>query len=120
MARPAAIIAAAVAATPALRRERTLQPLGQVLAVIAPHHFVADAIGQLTDPRLQRGAPLRRREGAALDFARPDNIGEPARSPDHFLDGAAPARAREIVGVLTFRQQRETQTLAGLEMRQRQ
>ena len=61
-----------------------------------------------------------RGEGAALDLARPDHVGEAARRRDHFLDRAAAAGAREIVGVLPFRQQREAQALAGLEMRQRQ
>ena len=46
--------------------------------------------------------------------------GKPARGRYHFLDRAAPAGAREIVGVLPFRQQRKAKTLSGLEMRQRQ
>src|ERR1700710_2111815 len=54
-------ISTAVAAARAFRRKGPLQPLRQILAVIAPHHFIADAIGQLVDARLQRRAPLRRR-----------------------------------------------------------
>ncbi len=43
-----------------------------------------------------------------------------ARGCDHFLDRAAAAGAREIVGVLPFGQQRKAQALAGQEMRQRE
>ena len=103
-----------------MRRERLLQALGQILAIIAPHHLVADAVGELADPRFQRRAPLRRGVRAALDLARPDHVGKPARGRDHFLDRAAAAGAREIVGVLAFRQQREAKAFSRLEMRQRE
>src|SRR6202000_2306006 len=79
-----------------------------------------DAAHELADPRLQRGAALGRGVRAALDLARPDHVGKSARRADHLLDRAATAGAGEIVGVLAFRQQRETQTLAGLEVRHRE
>ena len=44
----------------------------------------------------------------------------PRAAPNHLLDRAAAAGAREIVGVLSLRQQRKAQTLSGLQMRQRQ
>src|SRR6476646_3449592 len=45
----AAKIAPAVAATAALRREGLLQPLGEILAIIAPHHLVADAVAEFAN-----------------------------------------------------------------------
>src|SRR5258708_7439036 len=51
--------------------------------------------------------------------AAPDPAGEAPPRRDPFPDRAAPAGAREIVGVLSFRQQRKPQALAGQQMRQR-
>src|ERR1700726_1259164 len=87
---------------------------------MAPHYFIADAIRQFADPRLERRAPLGRRKRAGLDLARPDHIGEPARGGNHLLDRTAPTGAREIVGILAFGQQCKPKTLSRLEMRQRQ
>jgi len=56
----------------------------------------------------------------AFRLARPQHSGERARGGDHFRHGFAPARARQIVGVLALRQQREFQALAGREPRHRQ
>ena len=55
----AAVIAAAVTAAPAFGGEHRLQALDEILAVIAPDHFVADAVTEFADPPLsaQRGAP---------------------------------------------------------------
>src|SRR5205085_3003590 len=118
--RAGAEVAPAVGAARGFRREGPLQPLAEILAIVAPHHFVSDAVGELADPRLQRRAPFRGGEGAALDFARPDHVGEAARRRYHLLDRDPPAAAREIVRVLLLRQQREAKTLAGIEMGQRQ
>src|SRR5205807_8323081 len=52
----AEIAPAGKAAASALRRKGALEPLGEILAIIASDHLVADAVRQLLDPRLQRGA----------------------------------------------------------------
>ena len=78
-----------------LRAQRCAQPLGEILAIIAPHHFVADAVSEFADPRFQRRAALRRGKGAAFDLARPDDIGEPrAAEITSSIAARPPERAR--------------------------
>ena len=73
---------------------------------------------------LIRASSAARRSGVAKCRLRSRATRSCRRAPraaaDHLLDRAAPAGAREIVGVLAFRQQREAQALAGLEQRQRE
>src|SRR5262249_60820563 len=57
---------------------------------------------------------------AALARARPNHVGPPARRRYHVLYRAPPAGAREVVGVLSLRQHRKAQALAGPQMRQRE
>src|ERR1700722_2266028 len=109
---PAAISASPVTAAAGFRREGPLQALGKILAVIAPHHLVADAASDFTDALFERRAPFRRGKAAAFDFARPDHFGKAPRSPDDFLDRSTPTGAREIVGVLPLGQQREAKTFS--------
>src|SRR3954469_10599841 len=87
----AEIATAAKAAAPAFGGKGALKPLGKILPIIAPHHLVADAVGELLDARLQRGAALGRGEIAAFELARPDHLGERTRRRDHLLDCAATA-----------------------------
>ena len=78
-------------------------------------------LDEFVDARFQRGAALRRGEIAAAPISRVQIRSDSERdAADHLLDGRAAAGAGEVVGVLAFRQQRESQALAGLEMRQRQ
>src|SRR5438876_4481403 len=100
---PAATITSSrIGAAPPLRREHPLQALGHVLPIIAAHHLIADAAGHFVKPLFQGGAPFRRIERAALNFARPDHVGEPAGGRYYFLNCAASARAGEIIRILTF------------------
>src|SRR3981189_1935034 len=89
------IIPLGVPAAPAFGRKGLPQPLDQILTIIAPHHFVANAQRELIDPRFQRGAALRRRKAAAGGLPRRDQIREPARGADDFLDRDATAGAGE-------------------------
>ena len=114
------IAAIAKAAPPAFGRKGAPQPLGKVVAIIASHHLVTDAVGELLDARFQRSAALGRGEVAALELARPEHLGERTRRSHDFLERTAAAGADEIVGVLPFGQQREAQALAGREERQRE
>src|SRR5215217_4906418 len=68
------------------KRRPDSPPPAQILSVITAHHFVADAVGEFADPRLQRGTPFRRGEAAALDFARPDYVGKATRRRYNVLD----------------------------------
>ena len=54
-------IAPAVAPACGFGREGALQPLRQILPVISPHDFVADALADFVDAGLQRRAPFRGR-----------------------------------------------------------
>src|SRR5206468_5930779 len=108
----AEIAPAGKAAASALRRKGALEPLGEILAIIASDHLVADAVRQLLDPRLQRGAAFGGSEIAAFELARPDHVGERSRGCNNFLDRTTTARAHEIVGVLPFGQQCEAQALS--------
>src|SRR5882757_3874926 len=114
----AEIAPAGKVAAPAVGGEGALKPLGEILAIIAPHHLVANAVGELLDARLQRGAAFRGSKIATFELARPDHVGERTCRCDHFLDGATAAGAREIVGVLPFRQQRKAQAFSRCEERQ--
>src|SRR5206468_357850 len=55
-------------------RKGALQPLGKILSIVATHHVVANAVAQLTDTRLQRGAALGSSKTAAFDLPRPDHV----------------------------------------------
>src|SRR3954453_778731 len=50
------IATAGKAAASAFRGKGALKPLGEILAIIAPHHLVADAVGKLLDACLERSA----------------------------------------------------------------
>ena len=63
----AEIAAAGKTSASALGGESALQPLGKIVAIIAPHHFVADAVGELLDARFQRG------DGVTEVSARPND-----------------------------------------------
>src|SRR6266702_5680122 len=63
-------------AAPALGGKGALKALGEILAIIAPYHLVADAVGELLDARLQRGTALGGGKIAAFELARPDHVGE--------------------------------------------
>ncbi len=54
----------------------------------------------------------------AFGLARPQHGGERARGADHVAHRFGSGRAHQIVGILTLRQQRELQALAGREPRQ--
>ena len=102
-----------------LRRHELPQPRDEVFAVVAAHRLVADALDDLLDARFERGAALRRVERGRLGLARPQHVGEPARTAEHLGNRLAPARLVEIVGILPLGQQREAHALAGHEAGQR-
>jgi len=99
---------------------RAREALDKVLAIIAAHHLVADGVGDLANPRLQRRAALGRCKNSAFDLARPDHLAERTRGRNHLLDRGPAARAREIVGVLALGQERKAQALSGFQQRQRE
>ena len=84
------------AAARRLRRERPLQPLGQILAIIAPHHLVADAVGNFADALFQRRARARAWRSCRLRF-RATRSRRQGRAPPPITSSIAarpPERAR--------------------------
>ena len=82
--------------------------------------FVGDRGRQLAQAPLEAGALFRRVERLALGLAQEQHFRERLRAGDDLADRLGPARAGEIVGVLTLGQQREAKALARPDQRQRE
>ncbi len=100
-----------------------LEQLPQAVAEFAPIIFadglVADAVEHLSEPRLERGAALRRIEAAAFGFAHPQHLRQRARRGQHLGHRLPAARPNEIVWILAVGEHCELEALAGHELRQR-
>src|SRR5947209_9800392 len=83
------------------RRKQRPHAFVEILPVIFPHGLIADHVRYFDDALLQPGATLRRIEAAGLRLPLPQHLRERTRSLDHLADRLTPARAEEIVRILT-------------------
>ena len=102
-----------------MRLELGNQPPVHILAVIAAQIIVGDHLQLLAQPLFKRRAPLRRIDGARFQSARPEQIDQRHRAIQHRLNRHSAAGFQQIIGILTFRQQRKPQGFSRLQMRKR-
>ncbi len=120
--RPApALETAALASTVLeLRLKECVQPVADILLIMAANIFVGDDGNHLLQAGFEFGARFRRVELARVDLAAPEHFGKRLCLAHHLVEGGAALMAHQIVRILAVGQQRKTHGAAGFQVRQRQ
>ena len=99
------------------RRQLLDKPAFKVLRIIFPNCLIADLRDERREARFKQGSSVRRIDPALREFARPQQIGHGPRTGNDVAQRFGALAFQEIVRILAFRQQDESQRMTGTEHR---